>query len=74
MLERYNDIEIPYEEFLKNSLIPVMRKCLSKNVYVCLYIPDNMYKDICDIFGECKEKLECRFNNRNSSFIYCWKY
>jgi hypothetical protein len=73
MLERYQDIEVEYSTFLKESLCPVIKKCIDRGVWTCLYIPEEMYNDMTVVLGECQTKLECRFNNRNSSPIFCWK-
>jgi tRNA1(Val) A37 N6-methylase TrmN6 len=72
MMERYNDIEVTYQEFLSNSLIPTMTKCLNKNVWFCLYIPEDMYNDLTKTFGNCAKILKCKFNNRNIENVYCW--
>ena len=73
MLERYSDKEIDYQFFMTNSLIPVIQKCIDRNVWVCLYIPIDMYNDLVEVFGKCNKKIKCKFNHRESSLIYCWK-
>jgi 16S rRNA G966 N2-methylase RsmD len=73
MLERYNDENVEYNDFLQNSLIPVMKTCINRNVWVCLYIPKNMYEDLQNYIGLCTLIIPCMFNKKNSSNIYCWK-
>ena len=76
MLERYNDIEIPYSTFMTTCLIPILRKCFEygeKGSYICLYIPNSMYKDLVKVFGECNEILLFKTNRKTVSDLYCWK-
>ena len=72
IVEKYNNTNTDYKQFLNTSLIPVMRECLKKNVSVCLYLPKNMYDDISKIFGECNYQLTFNTKGRNSGIIYCW--
>ena len=69
MLERYNDIEIEYEKFLNESLISVFSKCFNKKVWVCLYIPEDMYKDLSKVFGVCQKQLFFKTNKTTTSII-----
>lgn len=83
LLENYNNSENDYELFMNNCLIPIMKKCLKRNIWFCLYIPKNMYEDIEDIFGKCKKKIYfgTPVNNKKSTehgkfinnIIYCFK-
>lgn len=73
MLERYNDDEIKYNDFLLLSLIPVINKCLCRDIWVCLYIPIDVYNDLVKVFGICQQELMFKTNNRTVSIIYCWK-
>ena len=72
IVEKYNNTNTDYKQFLNTSLIPVMRECLKKKVSVCLYLPKNMYDDISKIFGECNYQLTFNTKGRNSGIIYCW--
>lgn len=74
MLERYNDIEIDYNTFMEESLIPVMKKLAKHNTWVCLYIPNYMYKHLTEIFGECHKLLLFKTNRTTVSDLYCWKF
>lgn len=74
MLERYNDIEIEYETFLKISLIPIFKKIIKHKVWICLYIPDDMYKDLVEIFGECTQIILFKTNSKTISKLYCWNF
>lgn len=76
MLERYQDIEIPYSTFMTTCLIPILRKCFDygeKGSYICLYIPNSMYKDLLKNFGECNQVLLFKTNRQTVSNLYCWK-
>jgi hypothetical protein len=80
MLEEYPGAETNYRTFMKESLIPVMKKCRNnKKMWVCLYIPENMYDDLVPIFGKAKKifTFRAKINNMNgvmskSNTIYCW--
>lgn len=75
MIEQYNYTDsLDYITFLNTSLVPVIKKCLYKKIWVCLYIPANMYKDLLKIIGRANKKI--KFNRRGSKedgIIYCWK-
>ena len=80
MLEIYNGTEKIYDIFMETSLIPVMKKCLSRSVWVCLYISENMYNDLEKIFGSCQEILSFstpkntrKKSNQQQNNIFCWK-
>ena len=71
--ERYNNIEKDYNIFLNDSLIPVLKNCLKRNIWVCLYIPEDMYNDIKNIIGICQEEILFKTSNLRTGNIYCWK-
>lgn len=73
LVERYFNTESDYQTFLFNSLIPVMNKCLKKNIWVCLYIPELMYKDISNIVGKAQKQLEFITAGKRIATIYCWR-
>lgn len=73
LLEVYNNTESNYDIFLNNSLIPILNRCLDKNVWICLYIDENMYSDLVKVFGESNKKLSFNSWNKRQNFIYCWK-
>jgi len=81
MLEEYPGSETNYRTFMKESLIPIMKTCLTQNkkIWVCLYIPQNMYDDLVPIFGKANKifTFRSKINNMNgimskSNTIYCW--
>ena len=72
MLERYNDIEIEYSTFMEQSMIPMMKKLLNHNIWVCLYIPEDMYKDLEKIYGPCTNTLLFNTNRTTVCQLYCW--
>jgi hypothetical protein len=74
ILERYNDTEIDYNTFMEESLIPVMQKLFKRDIWVCLYIPNYMYKDLTKIFGECAKIVLFKTNRTTVSDLYCWKF
>jgi 16S rRNA G966 N2-methylase RsmD len=74
LLEVYNNTEKEYNNFLNNSLIPVLKKCFNKNVWVCLYIPENMYIDIVKNFEKCHLEIDFKSSKVRSEKIYCWKF
>ena len=71
--ERYNNIEKDYNIFLNDTLIPVLKKCLKRNIWVCLYIPEDMYNDIKNIIGICQKEILFKTSNLRTGNIYCWK-
>jgi len=80
LVEEYPETESDYETFMRVSLVPIMKKCLDAKIWVCLYIPSNMYKDLKKIFGASTKKFvfKSKTNNlnaipSNSNTIYCWK-
>ena len=78
LLENYADCETDYSTFLQHSLIPMFRKCLRRKVWICLHLPENMYKDLVPIVGKCNKKIDINSSTRphNVGFqdiIYCWK-
>lgn len=77
LIEEYDETEIDYLTFMKESLIPLFK---NNSIWICLYIPKNMYKVLKKSVGPCKLKLtfDVRKNNMNgkisnSNIIYCWK-
>jgi hypothetical protein len=79
-VEEYPGTESDYEMFMRTSLVPIMRRCLAAKIWVCLYIPTNMYNDLKKVFGSAKKKFKfvAKMNNlngaySNSNIIYCWK-
>jgi len=73
MIERYGDIEIDRSDFMKNSLIPVVHKCISSGAWVCLYIPEDMYDELKDIIAPCRKMLQFKVTNCKIGNLYCWK-
>jgi hypothetical protein len=80
LVEEYPGTESDYEMFMQTSLVPIMRRCLAAKIWVCLYIPTNMYNDLKKVFGSAKKKFKfvAKMNNlngaySNSNIIYCWK-
>jgi hypothetical protein len=80
LVEEYSGTERNYKKFMEKSLIPIVKKSLDKRMWVCLYIPDNMYEDLVKIFGKSKKTFTFRskINNMNARMsntfsIYCWK-
>ena len=71
MIERYNDNEVSYSDFME-SFIPVMERCVMKAACVCIYMPRGMYEDTASTLGPCDVELTARFNNRSVEVIYCW--
>jgi 16S rRNA G966 N2-methylase RsmD len=74
MLERYNDVEIEYNTFMEQSMIPMMKKLSKYDTWVCLYIPNDMYKDLVKIYGSCTKTLLFKTNRTTISELYCWKF
>jgi len=80
LVEEYPGTESDYEMFMRTSLVPIIRRCLAAKIWVCLYIPTNMYNDLKKVFGSAKKKFKfvAKMNNlngaySNSNIIYCWK-
>jgi hypothetical protein len=80
LVEEYPGTESDYEMFMRTSLVPIMKRCLAAKIWVCLYIPTNMYNDLKKEFGSAKKKFKfvAKMNNlngaySNSNIIYCWK-
>ena len=82
ILEKYNNCENDYNTFLKESLIPFIKKCIKKNVCTCIHIPSFTYDDIKKEVGKCRKKFSFSTNLNNkksgshsskkSNFIYCF--
>lgn len=72
MLEVYNHCPQDYTNFLSKSLIPIVNECLKRGVWVCLYIPDNMYMDVKRIIGPCQKAIKFKTNRTTVETIYCW--
>jgi DNA modification methylase len=73
MIERYRNIEVDRSDFMNTSLMPVFKKCVSFGIWVCLYIPDDMYQDLQKIHGSANIILEFKITNSKIGKIYCWK-
>ncbi len=83
MVEEYKNSENNYEKFMKNSLIPVTKRCLKKARWVCLHVPPLMYKDLSKVIGKSTKRFTIDrhkgFNSFNrhkpteKRYIYCWK-
>lgn len=81
--EKYNDCETDYNNFMTNSLIPIIKKCLKKkNIWICINIPENMYDDLIKYIRKCDKiiKFGSRQNSKNCDHgklklnsIYCYK-
>ena len=75
IVEKYNNTDTEYENFLSSSLIPVLKKCITK-VPTCVYIPSNMYEDIKNIIGECTSILEFKTSHccgkQSFNKLFCW--
>ena len=83
--EKYNNCEVDYNNFLNNSLIPIIKKCLRKRVWVCINVPENMYDDLKKRIRKCDKiiKFGTKQNSKSKSHdhgkfksntLYCWKY
>jgi hypothetical protein len=72
LVENYNNCEGNYNTFMNNSLIPIMKKCLPKNIWVCLYIPENMYNDLAVHIGPCKKIIKFKSCSTRCGEIFCW--
>ena len=79
LVEEYPGTESDYDTFMRTSLIPIMKRCLQMKIWVALYIPENMYKYLKEIFGKATTILTFRakMNNLNATYsnsntIYCW--
>jgi hypothetical protein len=72
ILEEYKNTEPNYAIFLKTILIPVVIKCLAKGVWVCLYLPENMYNDLVPIVGKCKIKIPFKTRSIRGHTVYCY--
>lgn len=84
LLENYNDCESNYEIFMDKSLIPLLKNALKKkNIWVCINIPDFMYKDIIKKVRKCDKviKFKSFLNNKSSknhgtlksNNVYCFQ-
>lgn len=80
ILEEYNKSEKDYHKFINESLIPVIKKCLNKNVWICVNMPNHMYNDVKKVIGTCKKTINfnsgSNLNSKNTSNtnnkIYCF--
>jgi len=72
MIERYNNIEVNRDEFMKNSLIPIFKKCINKAEWTCFYIPNDMYDELKNI-KVADKVITFKVNNTKIHNIYCWK-
>ncbi len=79
--EHYEGTEKDYETFLETCLVPVVKKCKkkNKNIWVCLHLPERMYKDLKKYIGPCRKKLKFKqtLNNKvakklRECNIYCF--
>jgi len=73
LTEEYNLCMTDYKVFMKTVLIPVVKRCLNKGVWVCLYIPKNMYEELKIIFGEAQREVRFNTPGHRENIIYCWK-
>ncbi len=74
--EWYKHCEMDYSKFLQESLIPIVQKCLKRNVWVCLHLPGNMYHDLKKIFGKARKVIKINKNPSKQTRhdnVYCWK-
>ena len=75
MVECYNGSEDNYEDFLDNSLFPIMDEGLERDIWVCLHLPLGMYEDVKKKFGPARKIIRINKNTRNINNIdkvYCW--
>ena len=81
LLEEYCNTEEDYNTFL-DSFIFVIKECLKKPAWVCLYIPKDMYKDVVKYIGRCKKIIKFitpRYINgskkpyNKDNCIYCFR-
>ena len=72
MIERYEGIEISFDQFMTQSLIPVFRRLIVKAKYVCLYISESMYLELSKIFGKCNFVISFKTTSSKVSTLYCW--
>jgi 16S rRNA G966 N2-methylase RsmD len=73
IVENYNNCDNNYPNFMRDSLVPIMEKCLARNAWVCLYIPENMYNDLLKPIGECQQLIRFKTCSTRYGNIYCWK-
>jgi 16S rRNA G966 N2-methylase RsmD len=69
ILEEYNNCETDYDIFLNNSLIPLIKNCKKKNnnMWICINMPNFMYKDVKKVIGKCRKILNFSTNLNNKS-------
>jgi len=76
ILEKYNGTELNYDVFMNTSLIPTLKKCISRNtekIWICLYINKDMYNDLKKVIGECKREIKFKTGGTSKTYtIYCW--
>lgn len=79
MIETYNGAETNFTKFMETSMIPVMKRCLQKGKWFCLYIPNDMFEDLVKIFGPADLIFVTAFQSSKihkqtqNKCIYCWK-
>jgi hypothetical protein len=49
-----------------------MNKLKNKNIWVCLYITENMYNDLIKYIDKCKIIIKFKTSNVRTDCIYCW--
>lgn len=81
LLEEYYNTETDYNKFINDVLVTIILKCLKKDkdMWVCINIPENMYKDLKKIIGPCEKILKFKsIGNTKSNkeiknnYIYCY--
>ena len=68
ILEEYNNSEKEYDKFMKQSLLPLISKALrKKDVWICINIPEFMYKEIKKQIRKCDKIIKFKSNINNKS-------
>ena len=72
MVECYNCCDDDYEKFLEESLFPIIDEGLERNIWVCLHLPLQMYKDIKKEFGPATKIIYVNKNNKIKMIKYTY--
>lgn len=76
LLEEYNNTSNNYEDFINYSIIHLIKTVRNKdpNIWICLHMPTDMYKDIKKIIGPCNKiiKFKTTLNTTKKQSLYCF--
>jgi 16S rRNA G966 N2-methylase RsmD len=73
MVECYNGCEDNYEDFLYESLFPIIEEGLGRDIWVCLHLPLQMYNDVKKEFGRARKIIKINKNTHHiNDKVYCW--